>query len=61
MDSTLDTLTALLLDPFLTCGEAEREAVAYRFAIPAPTSMPKRSKRTPTEDTEFDSTAFTSC
>ena len=61
MDSTLDTLTALLLDPFLTCGEAEREAVAYHFAIPAPTRMSKRSEPTPTDELESDSNRFTSC
>lgn len=55
MDSTLDALTALLLDPFLTCGEAEREAVAYRFAIPAPA----RKEPAPTDDTE--PRTFTSC
>ncbi|MBA4186409.1 MAG: hypothetical protein C0467_00175 [Planctomycetaceae bacterium] len=44
MDRTLATLTALLLDPFLTSGEAEREAAATRHAT-EPSTL-RRAPRT---------------
>ncbi len=43
MDRTLATLTALLLDPFLTSGEAEREAAAT-FHATEPSTL-RRTQR----------------
>jgi hypothetical protein len=60
MDRTLATLTALLLDPFLTVGEAEREAAAHRFAVPAPSAMPPRPHSGSTDKPEAESTSFAS-
>lgn len=46
MDRTLATLTALLLDPFLTSGEAEREAAAtYHATVPSTLRRTPRTER----------------
>lgn len=47
MDRDPDTLTALLLDPFLTVTEAEREAAATARPWPVASTTPVRSKRRP--------------
>ncbi|WP_439627870.1 hypothetical protein [Gemmata sp.] len=44
MDRTLSTLTALLLDPFLTLEEAQREACAVSHAV-APRAEPSTLRR----------------
>ncbi|MCE9566252.1 MAG: hypothetical protein K8U57_29875 [Planctomycetes bacterium] len=48
MDRTIDTLTALLLDPFLTHDEAQREAAATYRRVPTKSepSTLRRSART---------------
>jgi len=47
MDRTIDTLTALLLDPFLTHDEAQREAAAtYRRVPKSEPSTLRRSAQT---------------
>jgi Mn-dependent DtxR family transcriptional regulator len=44
MDRTHSTLTALLLDPFLTLDEAQREACAVSHAV-APRAEPSSLRR----------------
>jgi len=51
MDRTMATLTALLLDPFLTSGEAEREAAATDYAA-EPSTLRRGPRSTRFAETE---------